>query len=192
MSSKQVKVVAELDASGRSAIVRSVADAVAAIGKSGNVVTQVCEAARKAAGGAALSTDDMDDIVNTVGKTETLKAMGTATRANTLSRWRTVLATYATLPEAEKMLRDKVGRAAWHDVMALAVQLKRGSTIAEAVRDVAARMNGKKGESAEPANAKEAKGKAAQAFKRLIAMPKMPRELIVDLKKLAADHDLNI
>lgn len=192
MATKEVKAVAELDASGRSAIVRSVSDAVASIGKSGSFVTHVCDVARKAAGGNALSDSDMDDIIATVAKTDTLKAMEKATRANTLSRWRTVLCTYAQLPEAEKALREKVGRAAWHDVMALAVKLKGGSTIAESVRDVAARMTGKARGESEPTTAAEARKNAGKIIKRLIAMPKLSRDLIVDLKKLAADHDLAI
>lgn len=190
--SKQTKVVAELNTSDRSAIARSVAEAIATIGKSGSVVTQVCEVARKAAGGVALSQDDIDSICTDVAKSASLQALNKRNRDNTLSRWRTVLATYASIPEASEALRAKLGRCSWHESMALAALLKRGNTVAEAVKSVTDRANGKGTEAAEPANAKEAKGRAAMAIKRILKLAKLPRDLAGDLAKLAHTHGLNI
>jgi len=190
MATKEVKVTAELNASSRSAIVRSVSDAVASIGKSGSFVTGVCKVAREAAAGHALSDDDMDDIIRTVGKSATLTAMKPATRTNTLARWRTVLCTYAVLPEAETALREKVGRAAWHDVMALAVKLKGGKSVAEAVRDVAARMDGKKAGATEPTTAKEARESLKKSLARLAKTPKLSADLVKALNVFMAEHGL--
>ena len=106
----QTKVVAELSSSDRSGIARSVAEAIAEIGKSGSVITQVCAVAKKAAGGHALSQDDIDSITADVAKSPALQALNKRNRDNTLSRWRTVLAVYSQVPEATESLRAKLGR----------------------------------------------------------------------------------
>lgn len=190
--SKQTKVVAELSSSDRSGIARSVAEAIGTIGKSGSVVTQVCEAARKAANGVALSQDDIDSICTDVSKSAHMQALNKRNRENTLSRWRTVLAVYSSVPEASAQLQAKLGRCSWHESMALAAFLKRGKTVSEAVKGVLDRANGKGSERAEPANATEAKKAAAMAIKRILKLAKLPRDLAGDLAKLAHTYNLNV
>lgn len=188
----QTKVVAELSSSDRSGIARSVAEAIATIGKSGSVVTQVCDVARKAAGGVALAQDDIDSICADVAKSPGLQALNKRNRENTLSRWRTVLAVYASIPEASEQLRAKLGRCSWHESMALAAFLKRGRTVSEAVKAVVDRANGKGAEKSAPANAKEAKGLAAMGLKRILKIEKLPADLAKALRVLAAEYSLNV
>ena len=188
----QTKIVAELSSSDRSGIARSVAEAIATIGKSGSVVTQVCDVARKAAKGVALSQDDIDTICADVAKSASLQALNKRNRENTLSRWRTVLAVYASVPEASESLRAKLGRCSWHESMSLAAFLKRGHSIAEAVKAVTDRANGKGAEKSQPSNAKEAKAAAAMGLKRILKIAKLPADLEKALRVLAAEHSLNV
>jgi hypothetical protein len=152
--SKSSKIVAELNTQAVSKIVRSVGEAISNIGQSANIVTQVCETARSVADGVALSTDDIDKITGDVAKLSHVREMKPRTRDNVVSRWRTVLATYASLPAAEKALRDRMGRASWHDAMALASKLRKGATVKDAVASVASIMDGKKSEASKADNAK--------------------------------------
>jgi hypothetical protein len=183
----------KLDAKGRTRIAAAVVDAVSNIGKSGNIVTQVCEVAKSAANGLPLSKDDADAIVAQVSASAPLRAMKPRTRDNTLSRWRTTLAVYDVLPEAERALREKMKRATWHEVFSLASALKSGKTPAQAVALVAARMNGKKsGGAAEIDNMKDAKREAAKLCKRILNVPHLPKSYVSALRELCEEYSINV
>jgi hypothetical protein len=151
--SKASKSVSTLNAQAVSKVVRSVGDAISSIGQSANIVTQVCAVVRSVSD-SALAKEDIDTIIGDVAKLEHVRKMNPKTRDNTLSKWRTVAMTADQLPAAEKALRERMGRASWHDAMALASMLRKGASVKEAVSKIADRMNGKHAEATKADHAK--------------------------------------
>jgi hypothetical protein len=188
---KPVPVTA-LNSSARSKIVVAMRGAVEGIGKSGALIAQVCNAALSVSGGAKLSDGDTDAIMHEVGRTAAIRDMSVNTRKSVLSRWRTVLGVYTLIPEAEKKLRDRQGRAAWHDVMLLATRLKsNGGDIGKAVASVSAWMDQKKKPGAGiPKTKAEAITAARGAVKRILKLPRLDRDFLRKLNALCVEFEI--
>lgn len=184
--------VSALGSAARSKIVVAMRGAVDSIGKSGALIAQVCNAALSVAGGTKLSDGDTDAIMTEVARSPAIKDMSVNTRKSVLSRWRTVLGVYSLIPEAEKQLRAKQGRAAWHDVMLLATRLKsNGGDVRKAVVSVSAWMDQKKnGESSVPKTKAEAILAARKAVKRILRLPRLDRDFLRKLTGLCTEFEI--
>ncbi|NJN35898.1 MAG: hypothetical protein HC794_01185 [Nitrospiraceae bacterium] len=183
--SKASKSAATLNTQAVSKVVRSVGEAITSIGTSANIVTQVCSVVRSVSDGA-LAKEDIDAIIGDVAKLEHVRKMNPKTRDNVLSKWRTVAMTADQLPAAEKALRDRMGRASWHDAMALASLLRKGKSVKDAVSTVADRMNGKAAEATKADHAK----RTASALKAWFTSTKGDKREAI--RKAAAILSLNI
>jgi len=99
----------------------------------GSIVTQVCDVARSIMRGKPFPEADMAAIVEDISAKRGWQGPTAKVRA---SEVRTVLSTYAKLPEAIKIAQQD-GTCNWHFAMKLARIIKKGKTGAAAVKEAA-------------------------------------------------------
>lgn len=182
--------VTALNSTGRSKIVHAIRACAENIGRSGTLVSQVCAAAMSVAGGVALSATDTDAIMSEVARSAYVQGMKPQTRKTVLSRWRTVLAVYSKLPEAEKLLRSRLGTASWHQVMTLAVRLKGNhGDVPAAVKSVFNAAE-KKNEPAEIKTKADAIKAARTRIKAVLKLPRLDRDFLRKLNALCVEFEI--
>lgn len=123
--------VTAISAQIHQSIVKAFVAALTSVEGSGNLVTHVCDVARKALGGEEIPKDARKLIVSDIAdargwKDKTLKARS--------SEVNVVLKAYATLSEAVRLFTKKNGgKCQWHDSMKLARRINAGDSPVQAV-----------------------------------------------------------
>lgn len=123
-TSKPVLAVAD-----RRRIATAFCSALDNVSNTGSIVTQVCDVARSIMRGKPIPDADMDSIIADIAAARKWKGPALKVRS---SEARTVLATYAELPEAIKAAQDK-GACNWHFALKMARLIKRGKSATAAV-----------------------------------------------------------
>lgn len=123
-TSKPVLAVAD-----RRRIAHAFCSALDNVGNTGSIVTQVCDVARSIMRGKPIPEADMAAIVDDIAAARKWKGPALKVRS---SEARTVLATYAELPEAIKAAQHK-GACNWHFALKMARLIKKGKSVTAAV-----------------------------------------------------------
>jgi hypothetical protein len=131
-TSKPVLAVAD-----RRRIATAFCSALDNVSNTGSIVTQVCNVARSIMRGKPIPDADMDSIIADIADARKWKGPAKKVRE---SEARTVLATYAELPEAIKAAQDK-GACNWHFALKMARLIKRGKSATAAVNAARKKSN---------------------------------------------------
>lgn len=118
-----------LAVSDRRRIATAFCNALDTQANTGSIVTQVCDVARSIMRGKPIPDADMDSIIADIAAARNWK--GDAAKARK-SEVRTVLSTYAELPEAIKAAQEK-GACNWHFALKIARLIKKGKSATAAV-----------------------------------------------------------
>lgn len=178
-----------VSASGVARIAGAVSACVKGIGTTGSLIANIGSAARSVANGEKLSQKSIDSILGAVktANRETFAKQDSRSVENTLSRYRTMLAVYASLPELEAGIRKSAHTCTWHHVYSAASRVKRGTSVKEAIAALVKEIAGK------------AKGKAGKTTPKVritdalaIALRHAKGTLHDDLVKLCTKHNLNV
>jgi hypothetical protein len=118
-----------LAVSDRRRIATAFCNALDTQANTGSIVTQVCDVARSIMRGKPVPAADMDSIIADIAAQRGWKGPTAKVRG---SEARTVLSTYAELPEAVKLAQEK-GACNWHFALKIARLIKGGKSPTAAV-----------------------------------------------------------
>lgn len=161
-----------LSTSARSAIVSSFVAALNTAENTGGLVHTVCGIVAKHTKGEPLSAEDAKAIVTDISRAKGWKG---DTGANRESEVRVILKANATLPDAIDAFRAKAKGCTWHNSMALARAINKGSSIAQAVKQVFTKKEGATG---------TPEGRTAGALKAWHKASPRKRDAIMEAAKL--------
>lgn len=139
----------------RNAVVSAFVNVLESHESSGNIVTQVCNAASKWYKGEEISAEDRKIMVEEIGDKRGWSAGSAKVRG---SECNTVLQAYVTLPEAVDLFVKKNNGVQWHQSLFLARRLNKGDSPQQAVK-AALTTGGGKAKKATP------QGKVASGLK---------------------------
>jgi hypothetical protein len=126
MKDESTVKVPTLPRGDRTRIARAVCEALDTRDNTGGIITQVCNTARSIMRGKPFPAADMDAIVQDIAHDRGWKGDAIKVRS---SEVRTILHTYAVLPEAIKHAQSK-GACNWHFALKMARVLKKNPKLA--------------------------------------------------------------
>lgn len=101
-----------------------------AVGKQGNIITQICTSVASAYRGVDVPTADLRFIVDSVARQCNWGAKSIGQRS---SDARKIIRNYATIPEAMELYAKKSDTFTWHEALKLTTKLNGGNTPRQAV-----------------------------------------------------------
>lgn len=181
----------EFNKQGVNAVSNALGKALDAVGSTGSLVTQVCNAAGKHYGDDPVPSTDVKAIADKVA--ESRGWVGTPAEQVRRSEVTVLLSQHMNVPKAIELYRSKNNdRATWHDGIGLARKLKASKgNVKEAV---AAYIERRGSNDAKPKDVprKDAKRKASMAIKNILKHTKLEKPFRDALRELAEEYGLNL
>ena len=183
--------MAKQNRTNQDAIAKALSEAYDKVSSTGDFVTQCVTLAKRFYKGKDIPSDHIAYILD---KLTVLRKWSDASAKARRSEAKNILSHYAVLPEAVSALRKKVGTCTWHQVVTLARELGRHKGKRQIPAAVNAMVSKRKAETVSPGHVsrKDAKGKAAQAIKRVLLYTKIEKGFRDDLAALCEDYGIRV
>lgn len=190
MSTEAKEVIApKINRGAVNAIASAVAKGLATVNGTGSLLHSVCNIARQQYKGKAIPKPDVEAVLAELAESQNWKGRAADIRK---SEYRSVLGSYAQLPEAMKAFTDKMARCSWHDGIALSRLLRTKAPKAAASAHASRGKKSAKGKDPATLARSDAKANIAKAVKRILKMAKVEKDFRDALRELCASHSIKV